>query len=292
MRLPSSWQFEAIGTTWNIYTEQPLQREQQQLIVQHIELFDRAFSRFLADSIVSKLARDGGKARFDKRLHADKMFAIYDKLYHGTSGAMTPLVGEGLAAAGYDETYKLHQPTKIVVPVALDTIVEHDANTLSLAEPALLDFGAAGKGHLVDLLAGMLQEQGVQFFTIDASGDIYHQSNEYLTVGLENPLDTTKVIGSTSIRDQAICSSATNRRAWGNFHHVLDGRSGAPTNDIIATWAIADSCMVADALATALFFVSPERAANIQPGGAYIRVTKTGKIEMNKAMESRVKLFV
>ncbi len=36
------------------------------------------------------------------------------------------------------------------------------------------------------------------------------------------------------------------------LHHVLDGRTGLPTNDILATW------VVADVPATALFFAAPD----------------------------------
>ncbi len=45
--------------------------------------------------------------------------------------------------------------------------------------------------------------------------------------------------------EDALCGSATNRRAWGDgLHHVLDGRTGRPTNDIVATWVVVpQSCM-------------------------------------------------
>ncbi len=37
-------------------------------------------------------------------------------------------------------------------------------------------------------------------------------------------------------------------------HHVLDAITGLPTPHVVATWAIADSALVADGAATALFF--------------------------------------
>jgi thiamine biosynthesis lipoprotein len=73
---------------------------------------------------------------------------------------------------------------------------------------------------------------------------------------LEHPYDTTKAIGTLPMGSGALCASASNRRAWGDgLHHVLDGTTGAPVRTVVATWALADSAMEADALATALFLV-------------------------------------
>jgi thiamine biosynthesis lipoprotein len=36
---------------------------------------------------------------------------------------------------------------------------------------------------------------------------------------------------------------------------MLDGTTGQPVRTAVATWALADTAMLADALATALFFV-------------------------------------
>ncbi|MEN1889881.1 hypothetical protein ACWDBO_37860 [Streptomyces mirabilis] len=72
---------------------------------------------------------------------------------------------------------------------------------------------------------------------------------------------------------QAVCASATNRRARGpGLHHVLDGRTGLPTNDILATW------VVADVPATALFFAAPDQLAAIHRF-AYVRVGSDGRVD-------------
>ena len=53
-----------------------------------------------------------------------------------------------------------------------------------------------------------------------------------------------------------------NRRAWGEgLHHVIDGRRGRPTDEVIATWCTGPSALIADGVATALFFADPARLA-------------------------------
>ena len=80
-------------------------------------------------------------------------------------------------------------------------------------------------------------------------------------------------------RSSALCASAVNRRSWGEgLHHVLDARTGRPTSDVVATWVIAGEALVADALATALFFVPPAR---LMPefDFTFVRVNADGRIE-------------
>lgn len=87
------------------------------------------------------------------------------------------------------------------------------------------------------------------------------------------------MIGVAHLHQQAVCASATNRRAWGpGLHHVLDGRTGLPTNDVLATWVVADDAAVADALATALFFTAPHQLAAIHRF-TYVRVGSDGRVD-------------
>ena len=58
---PGVWEFDAIGTRWHIVTAAPLAEAARADIAQLIDGFDREWSRFRADSVVSALA-DGGDA--------------------------------------------------------------------------------------------------------------------------------------------------------------------------------------------------------------------------------------
>jgi thiamine biosynthesis lipoprotein len=54
-----------------------------------------------------------------------------------------------------------------------------------------------------------------------------------------------------------------------------------PTRDVIATWVIADSAMIADGLATALFFTAPEKLAATY-NYEYLRMHANGSIEYSE----------
>ncbi len=153
--------------------------------------------------------------------------------------------------------------------------------------PATIDVGALGKGRLVDLVADVLAEYLDGDLIVDASGDLAVRGTS-VRVGLEHPYDPTRAIGVVSVQNAALCASAINRRAWGDgLHHVLDARTGAPVRAYAATWALADTAMRADALATALFFDGgPELAASWD--AAWVRMSTDGRVEWSPGFPGEI----
>ena len=200
---------------------------------------------------------------------------------------MSPLVGRALEELGYDSTYSLKpSSTRTRIPDWAEAI-SWNGSELTTLTPVMLDVGAAGKGYLVDLVAGVLAEYGVSAATIDASGDILHRGPAELRVALEHPLDASKAIGIVTVRNQAICASAPNRRAWAGVHHILDARTGLPTDRIIATWAIAATALEADGLATALFFAEPEQLV-AEFDFQFVRMFSTGRVEYSPQLNGEM----
>jgi len=244
-----------------------------------IDAFDRAYSRFRDDSLVGALAREGGSVRFPDDL--PPLYEVYAALHDATGGVMTPLVGASLEQLGYGRDYRLTPAGPALASPRFDR-VEIDGTTLTVDAPALIDFGAAGKGYLVDLVADELANLGIVEFTIDASGDLLHTAEPPLRVALEHPYDSTKAIGIAEISGGAICGSAANRRAWGNgLHHVLDGLTGEPVRETVATWVTAATALHADAVATALFFEDAETIADAT-GWRFeaVRMSTDGRVEV------------
>jgi thiamine biosynthesis lipoprotein len=235
---------------------------------------------------VARIAREPGVWEFPD--DAGPLFDLYRRLYVATGGAMTPLVGRALEDLGYDRAYSL-RPTGRSTPVpAWDDVLSWDGSALTTVRPVSLDVGAAGKGYLVDIVTGMLTEAGHREVVVDGSGDIRQHGARPIRVALEHPVDTTKAIGIVRVKDGAICSSATNRRAWGDgLHHVIDASTGLPTNRVLATWAMAGTALEADGLSTALFFVDPaELAAEFEY--TYVRMDSTGRVEFSPHLDGEI----
>lgn len=270
-----NWRLEAIGTKWTIETPLPLISKTRQLVENRIEVFDKTYSRFRSDSLVEALARTAGEFEFPD--DSDALWGFYEKLFTATNGAVSPFVGVSLTALGYDKDYTFAIKTPASAPVWNDVAKRH-GRRVKTSQRVSLDFGAAGKGLLIDEIAEILESDGVCDYVIDAGGDM-HIRGAPRRIGLENPFDTESVIGVIAIENESICASATNRRRWGDdIHHVVDARTGEPVRSVIATWVVAESTMVADGLATALFFVPASRLSDIARFD-YVRLLADGTIE-------------
>lgn len=281
----STWRFDAIGTCWEIETVESLEPERRARVEALISDFDATWSRFRDDSVVSRLAQSGGAVATPK--DAGAMLDAYRELSVATAGAVNPLAGASLSALGYDASYSLTAGAPVAAPQHWPEILTWDADRMNLASSAQIDVGAIGKGRLVDLVAAELA--GIEGgFVVDAGGDMAVRGEA--RIGLEHPFDTTRAIGIATVRDQALCASATNRRAWGDgLHHVLDARTGIPVPTWAATWAFAPDAMHADAVATALFFDGGPALAE-RWGVEWVRMSTTGLAE--RSPNAPVELFI
>ncbi len=130
---------------------------------------------------------------------------------------------------------------------------------VALAESGMrLDFGGIAKGYTLDILALVLQANGVRSYLIDAGGDI--------RVGLPPPeqkawkirvgdTDQTLQLASTAIA----CSGDTYKYLeWEGvrYSHIIDPRTGWGVENKPPVYIMASSGMVADALASVASILS------------------------------------
>ena len=252
--------FTALGTSWEISLDkisEPAAQKIIALIRQRLETFENHYSRFRPHSLVSQIAHRAGRYRLPD--DAASMINFYRELWQITAGKVTPIIGQVLVDAGYDQAYSLKPKTHIAPARAWDEVINFENPWLETSTPVQLDFGAAGKGYAIDLTAELIEQNGCRNYFINAGGDL-RQSTEAvvnLRIGLEDPDNQALVIGLAEIRNGSLAGSAGNRRAWDRFHHIIDPQTVSSPNHIKALWVSAESAMIADGLATALFFVPP-----------------------------------
>jgi thiamine biosynthesis lipoprotein len=256
----TQFNFEGIGTKWQIDIYKQLSETEEQkilsLIKNRVEVFDKAYSRFRDDSIVTKMSKEAGTFLLPE--DAKMMFRLYYDLYKLTDGFFTPLVGNLLSEAGYDAKYSLKEKKINKVP-QWEEIIFYEFPNIQVKKPVILDFGAGGKGYLVDLVGNVLEKNNIFEYCINAGGDILYKGKKLIRIGLENPENTDQVIGIYTLQNGSICGSAGNRRAWGNFTHIMNPKTLTSQKNILAVWVIAKTAFLADSLATCLFFVPAKK---------------------------------
>lgn len=259
---PSSFNYESMGTHWEVSIWDEISAKTlsdlQKSIIALSKEFDNTYSRFISSSFVTKLSKQTGKVEVPPDFMI--MLRYYELLYELSDKKFTPLVGQTLDDLGYDADYSLKTKKQVQAVPDLNEVVEVvDDTHINLKQKCLFDFGALGKGYFVENIKSFLQKEGLQHFLVNGSGDIAYQSNgEIIQAGLEDPRDPKKVIGVVEMTSGSMCSSGGNRRTWGKYHHIIDPDTLTSPMEIIASWIMADSATIADALATAVFLAPPE----------------------------------
>lgn len=251
--------FDAIGTGWviDIYDDVVKGENLENEVLQIISKFSKVFSRFDPTSEVSKASASSYIISIPNQYK--KLINLYFDLYKLTYGKFTPLIGNLLEDAGYNKDYSLKSGTLRAV-LKWEEVIFWNNKELEIKTPVTLDFGAAGKGFLVDLIGKFLESEGIINYCIDAGGDILYRTttDTKLKVGLENPDNSSQAIGICTIKNQSICGSSGNRRKWDKYNHIFDPDKLESVEKIKAVWVISDEAYIADGLSTALFLKDPE----------------------------------
>lgn len=249
----------AMGSPWEvqIFEEVPNFELLKESITRILDNFDATYSRFSSSSLISRLSHSPGTHSVPKDLVV--MLREYAKMFMVSGHTVNPLVGGTIEDLGYDADYSLVKKDVVrEVPSFEASITIQDDMTIIIHKPSLIDVGAIGKGYAVGLLGEYLQSQGVNNFLVNGSGDLLHKGSSSIRVGLENPFNTQEAIGTIQLQNMALASSGSNRRAWGDVHHIIDPKTLKSPQNVVATWVLAQNPAHADIIATALFLVSPD----------------------------------
>ncbi|HOG29064.1 MAG TPA: FAD:protein FMN transferase [Vicinamibacterales bacterium] len=125
-------------------------------------------------------------------------------------------------------------------------------------------FGAVAKGYAVDRAVAVLESRGVTRALVNAGGEVGAIGDGW-TVGVRHPRDPGALLERVRLAEgRAIATSgdyenffvADGRR----YHHLLVPATGLPATGARSVSVMAPRCAEADAWATALFVLGPERA--------------------------------
>lgn len=134
-------------------------------------------------------------------------------------------------------------------------LVRHDGDVA-------LDLGGIAKGYGVDRAVAALRAWGITDGLVNVGGDLYALGgtldHDGWNVGIRSPDDPSRLAGTIVLRDRAVATSGDYARFFDyrghRYHHLLDPRTGAPhVTQVHSLTVAADTCMSADAAATAVF---------------------------------------
>ena len=214
------------------------------------EEWDRVFSRFRSESDLSAVNRST-----EMILEVSPLFAraceIALQAAKATGGLVDPTLGEAVEAAGYDRDFaELETSSPAAGPPQPGRWRELRLVDRMLFRPTglRLDLNGVVKGLAVDVAAGLLQGDGF----VSAGGDVAVRGS----TAVELPGGR-----SLLLRSGGIATSGSTKRQWlrgGKLqHHLIDPRTGRPSESCWAEVTVAaGSCVAADIAAKAAFLLS------------------------------------
>lgn len=222
-----------------------------------------------------------------------------------SGGLFNPALGSLVAAWGFHE----HEPAG--PPPSADELaalladpprmadIELDGMHLRGRHPRLqLDFGGLAKGLAVERSLDLLSELGVEYAIVNAGGDLMtlgQRPDRLWRIGLRDPRGAGVLASIGLGAGEALFSSGDYERGYEwegkRIHHVIDPRSGTPSQGIASATVLHMDPTIADAAATTLMIAGPEQwPAYAQQLGIdhALVVLEGGSVELTPAMQARV----
>ena len=151
-------------------------------------------------------------------------------------------------------------------------ILDKKKQTVFLKKKGMkIGFGAIGKGYAADMAKFLLLKNNVKSGIINASGDLTawggKPSGEDWMVAIVNPLDKDKIFSWLPIKNKAVVTSGNYER-FINFNgkmysHIIDPRTGYPSEGVLSVTIFAEQAELADALATSVYVLGEEIGMNL-----------------------------
>lgn len=223
-----------------------------------VEDFNQKYSRFLPDSVLSKL-------NFDRQIQKDEdlenMLKLGEKYYFLTWGIFDLFVADELQKIWYGSTYKPGTGLSKI-------IFEEDKILLTWGQN--LDLWGIWKWYLIKKIQNFFSLKNIFSYMINGWGDIAisQKENEIWNIFFQHPLEKDMSVGKIFLKFWAHACSWNYVRNWQKdwqiFHHLIDTKTKTSSkNPFLAVHIVCDDIILADIASTAIFVSPIEKIENL-----------------------------
>ena len=263
--------YSAIVMSENTQTLEDLQHA----LFEAVDLVDRQMSTWKPESDLMKLNRTAAGVWTNL---PEELFRVLEEaiaINRASSGLFDPAVGDIVDAWGFGALSR--EPNAQMIRAQLGqkralthALLEFDSTQKAVRKTVQmkLDLCGIAKGYGVDAMAKVLKDFGIESGLVGIDGEMRavgaKPDGTPWNIALEKPdYSMREALGMVELQDAAIATSGDYRH-WvkvgdQSFCHTIDPRCGGPLqNDVASVSVISDSCMTADAWATALMVMGAD----------------------------------
>jgi FAD:protein FMN transferase len=290
--------FHAMNTLCQVSfagTEARRAREFMSEVLEWIAWFEARYSRFIPDSLISRINAAAGEHWVEVDPETDALFNLCQEMIFLTRGVFEPTALPLLRLWNWKANPPV-VPERAAIERALELVgwrkIQRRPGRIFLPQAGMgLDLGGIGKEYAVDRVLGMALQRGLQSVLVDFGADVRVQGRPpdqpAWHIGLEDPRKPGTCWVGLAVTDRAVATSGDYLRHFTHqgrrYGHILDPRDGFPVNNgVLSVSIIAPHCTVAGIFSTAVFILGPEegmRLLGICPGVEGSIITETARFQ-------------
>jgi len=265
--------FHAMGTICRVQFQAPnapAGRAYQSEVLDWVAQFEAKYSRFLNDSLVSRINAAAGEHWVETDAETETLLKFCGEMHFLTRGAFDPTALPLIKLWNWKANPPV-LPTDGQLRAARELCgwnkVQKRPGAIFLPQAGMsIDFGGVGKEYAVDSVVQLAARHGIANVLVDFGQDLCMRGaptgKPAWHVGLEDPASPGKCWAGVAIKDRAVATSGDYLRHFlingRRYGHIIDPRTGYPVdNGCRAVSVIASSCTVAGILSTTAFILGP-----------------------------------
>jgi thiamine biosynthesis lipoprotein len=272
--------------------------EFQEEVLRWVGWFEARYSRFLPDSLISRINAAAGKEWVEVDPETDALFNLCQEMIFFTRGVFDPTALPLIRLWNWkakppvipdDDTIRSAQAL-----VGWGKVQRRPGAIFLPREGMCLDLGGIGKEYAVDRVMTLALERGFIDVLVDFGQDVRVHGKPpgkpAWHIGLQDPRELNRCWKGVAVTNSAVATSGDGARHFilngRRYGHILDPRTGYPVNNgTLSVSIIAPHCTFAGILSTTAFvmgFREGLEMISLCPGVEGCIITETARNQTRK----------
>jgi len=268
-----NFSFRALGGMCEIKTHSMAWSKAEKLallVEKEVLRIQNKFSRYLEDSVVSRINRNAGTSSVEIDEEVVALFDFAEVCFEKSSGEFD--ITSGILRDAWDFS-EPNLPTKDklleILPLINFSNLSWSHESAYLSEPSMeLDLGGLGKEYALERSKEICIKECAEYTLLNFSGDILAVGPKFdqspWIVGIAHPRCKKSILCSRELYKGALITSGDYERYFilngKRYCHILSAKTGFSPRYLQSCTVSHDSPLIAGALSTISFLLGPDRA--------------------------------
>lgn len=270
-----------MGTSYTIKyrhsPDMPPSQAIQEEIEQHLTEINQIMSTYDPESELSRFNRADTTDWISVSTPLYTVLKVALEIGQQSKGAFDITIGPLVNLWGFGPEVRLERiPDQAEIAAILertghDKLMLHETSSTvrKTRSDVYMDLSGIAKGYAVDQIAAMLERHDIKHYMVEIGGEIRARGMNAQEIpwqiGIDKPQPYDRSLQKVlSLKNTALATSGNYRNYFmidnQRYMHVIDPATGWPAeNHLASVTVLADTCMLADAWATALLVLGLER---------------------------------